>query len=405
MRPRFRLWTLAAVVFSVLAGGVPAALRVCGSCGHEADEQATTCGHCHAQLPPPAAVAPVETAPERPPESAAGEDPMTALAPVLANQIRIARALIQKKDGWRALFFARNASALAGLMGPEGATIQREMEQGMAQIRSRLGDAVIPCPACAGTGELKKRVSTMKGETVDQVVSGGHCPLCQGPGVVPGRTSADALQRGESDAQRAYELEQRRLGLTAWQGIYLPAGLATNLSPRSIAALRHGYGVWCPSCNGFRSIPCENCRGAGMLKCVNAGCLQGQETCPTCKGKGRASVSRTVEIGSGSSSLGGSRTVSQRCEDCKGLGIRPCADCEGQGYIICSDCKGRGDTLCRKCKGSGTTTICPKCKGDGVAPCSRCQGKGKNRKGQPCEACGGEGTVLCKSCEGAGRGK
>lgn len=399
-------------LFLWMAGAVWAALRICSGCGHEAaDETATVCAHCGAALPVTAeeTAAPAETT--APSKTVAEVDPLAGLDAVLADQVRTATSLFEKKAYGGALLFARNAAALAGLCGKDGVAVQGKMENLVHTCQIRQLDVAKPCPVCDGTGKKKKRVTTMKGDVIDQVIAGAVCASCGGTGEVPGRTMPDQLRRGEAEARHVFDLEQRTRGLIAWQGIYVPPGLTTNLEPRQVAALRHGYGVWCTACNGFRRIGCSTCSGAGISKCTNKNCMQGQETCPKCNGKGRLSVSRSTSIGSSSTlgsasgSLGGGGSINAQCASCNGTGIRPCATCGGKGVLICKSCKGEGDTLCKKCNGSGTPAVCTKCKGDGTTACTRCQGKGTDKKGALCEACAGRGYELCKSCEGSGTGR
>lgn len=374
------------------------ALRICPDCGHEAAGSEPVCGNCGAALPAaePAEAAQPAPQPEAPP---AGPD-LASVRSVLKEQVRTARALEERKAGWGAMLFARNAAALAGLAGADGVNIQREMETLQLRARDAITLRSAPCPACNGTGQLRKLSVTLSGEPLEQVVAGGSCPLCRGRGTRPGKAPADLLRREESDARRTYEFEQRQRGLEAWMGIFVPPGLIKELSPRELSALRKGFGVWCAECRGFRKISCEACEGTGAVACTGNGCVQGRAVCEACGGRGRVSGGGTSGSSSRTSSSG---ALSTRCEACGGLGLGPCTTCKGRGYLICSQCKGEGDTLCRACGGSGMPAVCSKCKGDGVTPCARCRGSGRDRRGGECEACGGHGEILCKTCEGSGR--
>jgi hypothetical protein len=405
---RILMLSLAAAV-----GTAWAALRICGSCGHEAEGDEPACLHCGAALPAPTPdPATPEPAPAPGPD-AAPEAAGAAVLPdgLLESQVQATRALAERGAWWGALLYARNTAALAGLAGVPGVAVQREMELLQEAARRILMESATPCAACEGTGRQKKLAVTMKGDVVEQTVAGAVCSVCQGTGKLPARTTQDRLQRDEADARRIFDFEQRQRGLVAWQGIYLPANFSDRLEPRQIAALRKGFGVWCEHCGGFRRIGCETCKGVGHTPCTASGCVQGRVVCDVCGGRGRTTGARTDSDSSWSFNTSGgtgrsaSRTASVRCEACNGIGIRNCEECNGAAIIRCRDCKGEKDTLCRACNGSGMPAVCTRCKGDGVQPCSRCRGTGKGRRGEPCEHCDGRGEVLCPACEGAGRGR
>jgi hypothetical protein len=398
------------------AGIAWAALRICGSCGHEAEGDETTCLHCGAALPAPASASGVDEPPVPDPEPAGDPAPgpgEPAVLPegLLENQVEAARALADRGVWWGAMLYARNASAMAGLAGVPGATIQHEMERLQETARRAMADVTVPCASCEGTGRQRKLSIMLSGDVVEQAVEGAVCSVCQGTTTQTVRASQDRLQRDASDAQRHYDLAQRRRGLVAWQGVYLPEQFADRLEPRQVVALRKGFGVECEGCNGFRRVSCTTCKGAGHSPCTG-GCVQGRMVCATCGGRGRTTETRTdrsTDNRSGTSRRTGRTTTRNtaqvRCASCNGIGIRDCEVCGGTALIRCRTCAGEKDTLCRVCQGSGTPAVCTRCRGDGIQSCTRCQGTGKGRRDEPCEYCNGRGEILCATCEGAGRGR
>lgn len=396
MRSGLRVWFAALIGLGITLAAW-GALRICASCGHEAQGEETSCANCGAGLPVAEAAEPAgPEVPVAPSNSPAAVEVSDAL---VAAQARAARTMAEKNAWWGVLLYGRNASALAALRGAGGVAIQQEMDSLQSQAYEHLGTQRVECPVCKGTGERKKVSVSMKGEAIEQVVAGGACPVCRGDRALPGRTAADQLRREESDALRLYDLEQKKQGLVSWRGIYVPPGLSETLDPRQVVSLYQGFGVRCPTCEGFRKTACDGCRGTGVLAC-SAGCIQGQLICPDCGGKGKRSSSGSR---SGSSFGSPSSSMGNRCETCKGLGISTCKTCEGRGWIQCGTCKGKQETLCRTCKGAGVPALCAKCRGDGISECTRCKGAGKDRRGEKCEACDGRGILLCKSCDGSGR--
>ena len=374
------------------------ALRICSSCGREARGDETRCENCGAELPPAEAVEPA--GPEVPTVTTNAPPVVEVSEARVAGQARAARTMAEKNAWWGVLLYARNASALAGLRGPGGVAIQQEMSDLQARAHGHLGNEPVECPVCEGKGQRKKVSVSLRGEAIEQVVAGASCPACHGHRTLPGRAPADRLRREESDARQVYELEQKKLGLIAWRGIFVPAGLPETLEPRQIVALYQGFGARCPTCEGFRKTACDGCKGTGILTCPE-GCIQGQLICPDCGGRGKKSAgggSRSGStLGSSSSSLG------NHCETCKGVGISTCKTCEGRGWVKCDACRGAGESLCKTCKGAGVPAVCSKCKGDGISECTRCKGSGKDRRGETCDACDGRGHLLCKGCDGSGR--
>lgn len=387
-----RIVLLAAAGFAALALAAVAAVRICKSCGWEVGGEAATCAHCGAVAPASTAEAPAATPGPAAVETAAANSGSSGRIPeeVLKDQIAMAEQYFAKGSYWGAMLFARNAAAMLALKGRDGATNAVRMDQMIAECRKRLLSIEGPCPVCDGTGRPRMQAITLKGDVIKQEMIGGKCAICKGTGHIYAKPMADQLNREQADAQRTFALEERRRGLEESREIWLPTGLSDQLGARETSAVRKAFGVPCASCNGFRSSGCATCKGVGLLKCKNEGCVGGVEICADCKGKGRMSGSQ------------GSNTITRRCESCNGTGKRSCPDCEGRGMMVCTACSGTGEKLCTKCKGSGQGDLCTKCQGDGIAPCSRCRGTGKY-KDIACDICKGAGQVVCKSCLGAGR--
>ena len=169
---------------------------------------------------------------------------------------------------------------------------------------------------------------------------------------------------------------------------------------------------------------CTECNyGKKVVRCDN--CHKGVIYCTTCDYTGVVSHDCSSCYGSGQTS----RTISMKCDVCKGRGYervskeKPCS-CRGGKrpvtrngqtvYIDCSRCGGVGYKIenynenCSYCGGDGydgTETVyntCSSCNGNGKVEktCSVCQGKG----GNVCDVCKGYANIEvdCERCYGEG---
>lgn len=134
----------------------------------------------------------------------------------------------------------------------------------------------------------------------------------------------------------------------------------------------------CPTCNGFKYIPCNNCGNYGFFTCPNcSGSRYAQ--CYSCKGSG---------------SLGyiivGGEYIKNTCGICKGKGYSSCDQCGGRGRITCNTCYGQGKRICPTCHGEGGPDRVVTLSED-AGPCPKCDGTGKTR--EDCEECEGTGKI------------
>ena len=121
---------------------------------------------------------------------------------------------------------------------------------------------------------------------------------------------------------------------------------------------------WCDKCNGRGSFDCSctcpNCAGKGNVQQTCSTCRgRGRITCLTCSGSGRVLVSKSWFFGEKYGN---------------------CPKCDGARQLQCKECKnGSVQASCSTCNGTGGKTKCPKCGGEKKIACSSCGGKGEVR--------------------------
>lgn len=104
----------------------------------------------------------------------------------------------------------------------------------------------------------------------------------------------------------------------------------------------------CPDCagKGFNACDCE--RGAVLCKNCSG---KGNETCPSCGGKGNGI--EKVNIIDGITNQKRIEELTFHCGSCFGEGTVVCHSCAGVGKTSHSTCSGSGKLRCKTCKGVG----------------------------------------------------
>ncbi|HMP76976.1 MAG TPA: hypothetical protein PKE12_11845 [Kiritimatiellia bacterium] len=368
LRMFFGLW----LVTSLSAA---AALLQCARCGAEYADGQAACARCGNALPVPAT--------EAPPAAAPATRPVVLPADDIA---RSARELLDAGEPVRAWLRARHAHALRQATGaaPDPASLHLIRD---AQTRARLGER--ECFSCAGTGQRTVAIASMDGKLVRQAAPGLACPVCAGRGRLVERMAGSTLETALIRARRAEDDHFRQQGWNNRLGVWLPAGMETQLNVRAEARLRTAWSRECETCLGAGALGCTSCDGVGRTACPNDDCVMGNTLCATCNGTRRATV--TVN----------NLPTTRSCPDCRSTGIGKCTECEGLGYDACTRCESRGEQRCARCSGAGAPAACRRCNGEGLADCTRCRGSGTYRDA-PCDACAGEGLTLCRACQGHG---
>ncbi|MDI6774964.1 MAG: hypothetical protein QME60_06170 [Verrucomicrobiota bacterium] len=370
---------LATVAGAVLA---VAGVIVCSKCGHEASSNATACGHCKAELKPA-------------PPDGGGATPGGGPAPparvghtflssgklefldsaVVTNEVRIGQEYFRRGQSAPARLFFINAAALCWLTRPDGSSEVGERIMRLAAQSAAQGRLVEKeCPVCGGSGKMKMKALSLKGEVFSVDVAGKLCPRCSGTKIirVPG-TARDWADR-MSKAAEVFAQAQKSRGFARVGDAWAPGELEGKFSIEQTANVTKAAAGPCPACAGLGRIDCEDCAGLGELKCANKDCQFGQ-----------------VGVMAGG-----------KLSDHKIIRTEDCPVCRGKGVVTCGPCKGEGAQPCVKCAGTGERAACNKCGGEGARECRRCRGKG-TVKDAPCAACGGEKIELCPSCGGNGK--
>jgi len=359
----------------VVALSAAAALLQCARCGAEYAAGQAACGRCGNALPTPEAETPSAPAPVASP----------VVLPVDAVT-RSARALLDAGEPVRAWLRARHAHALHQATGAaiDPASLQLIRE---ARTNARLGER--ECFACTGSGKRTVAIASMDGKLQRQAAPGLACPVCDGRGRLVERITDETLKTALVRARRAEDDHFRLQGWNNRLGVWLPAGLETQLNVRAQARLLTAWSRECESCLGAGFAGCASCDGVGRTACSNDDCVMGAALCATCNGTRRATV--TVN----------NLPTTRSCPDCRSTGIGKCATCEGLGYRACTRCEARGEQRCARCSGAGAATACRRCNGEGLADCARCKGTGVYRDAA-CDACNAERVTLCRACQGHG---
>lgn len=356
-----------------------AGIVVCPKCGHEVDSADTACGHCKAELK---SAAPDGAGAEPAPVAQAGHTFLPSgtleyLDPsVVTNEVKIGQDYLRRGQSEVGRCFFVNAAALLRLTRPPGdrafgERILRLAEQSAVQARA----VEKACPVCSGSGKMKMKVISMKGEVTWVDIADKLCPRCAGAKTirVPG-TVQDWLDRMARAGESFAKLEKGR-GFVAVGDAWVPGELEGKLSTGQMATLMKATAKPCPACGGLGRADCRKCAGLGEVKCTNKDCQYGQ-----------------VSV-----------TAGGKLSDHKVIRTEECPVCSGKGVLSCDACKGEGTQLCVKCAGSGQRPGCGKCSGEGTVECRRCRGSGVDKDGNPCPTCKGEKVELCASCRGDGR--
>ena len=362
------LWLVAALP-------VHALLLQCARCGAEYAAGQAACARCGNALPAPTVEPPSAAAPAAKPVVL----PVEAIA-------RSARELLEAGEPVRAWLRARHAHALHQATG---AAPDPDALQLIRETRDRSLRSARTCFSCSGTGQRTVAIASLDGTLLRQAAPGLACPVCDGRGRLLERTTGEALETALVRARRAEDDHFRMQGWNNRLGVWLPAGMETQLPVRAEARLRTAWARECETCIGAGSLGCASCDGVGRTACSNDDCVMGNTLCATCDGTRRATV--TVN----------NLPTTRSCPDCRSTGIGKCAECEGLGYLACTRCEARGEQRCTRCSGSGAPAACRRCNGEGLADCTRCRGSGTYRDA-PCDACDGEGLTLCRACQGNG---
>lgn len=370
------LFAIVCLVCSVWAAG----LVICPKCGTEADGSTTTCAHCGAMLPETKAVAAPATNPAVSIEKQLATISEMALDATRAD-VRMANESLAKRPEL-AFAYYENALALGRLVKREGlaADAGKSLAESVERCRKMLSFATRPCPTCNGSGKRSVQFQSLtgvKGSTGLQVSDGPTCTACSGRGVVSTGRSVDELRVQIAQGRRDFGIRQQALGRVACGRVWAPPDLLSLLDVQRQALLRTACPTPCSGCMGVGQQDCARCKGAGRLKCNNAGCVDGWVT--------------RKESNVLSAKLALSRK--ERCSTCQGSGFMPCPDCHAAGTIPCKNCGGAGhNAACVECNGQGWA-VCPKCHGDGMvgdAVCPECHGK----KELICPKCRGEGCAI-----------
>lgn len=98
--------------------------------------------------------------------------------------------------------------------------------------------------------------------------------------------------------------------------------------------------VKCSSCNSNGSLTCNNCRGSGQTACEN------------CNASGSVLEDYYVKVGDTEER----QKRSIPCDNCAGAGKIRCNGCDGTGRCICNECRGKGIVNCSNCGSTGFIT-------------------------------------------------
>ena len=98
---------------------------------------------------------------------------------------------------------------------------------------------------------------------------------------------------------------------------------------------------------------CEDCNGAGMVRCKQYNCRNGKVDCPDCNHTGKSVCYRCH--GTQNETLSDNRMIS--CRQCNGSGRHGiCQRCYGAQQITCYMCSGTGQVGCKPCERTGCFT-------------------------------------------------
>jgi len=377
-RPKSLLATVLGV-FLCFAAALVAGLAVCPKCGYEVDASAATCGHCQAELKPATAAAD-EKKPDATPTPEghvfASSGKLEYLSPAaVTNEVKMGNDYVKKGAPDVARLFYLNALALWQLakrdkdMGPADA-ILRLVEQ--AKTRGRLVEK--ECTVCGGSGKMRMKVVSLRGEVSYVDVQGKNCPRCSGVAKISVPSTILDWKTRMLKATEAFAVLQQGRRFVRVGEAWIPPDVDGKLTLRQAVALRQSTAMPCPDCAGTGRVDCKKCEGLGEIKCTNKDCQRG-----------------TVSVVAGG-----------KMSEHKVVRTENCPVCEGNGALPCPDCKGEGTDLCKKCGGSGKRAACNKCGGEGLMECRRCQATG-TYKDAVCPVCNGEKMALCSGCGGDGR--
>ncbi len=360
-----------------------AALSICGKCGYENQADALFCSHCGTSVrgDGDAAEEDADVTPE-PAEAPAKAAPEVLSADTVDGDMQAASRSLARKKGWLALFYCENATALNLVARADTNRSDRILGVHAACEQAIRADARA-CPACGGSGSVARELDTVssKGERIQHTGPGVSCATCGGNGAIRGKASLAQLAYEYGQASKEYELSRQSLRWVPVGRAWVPPECDGKLNARQIATLKRTVATRCQRCLGFGQITCDECKGAGRMKCPNKKCRNG--TIERVTQQGLANEKRSKGAG----------TPSLRVT---------CDVCAGAGAIRCAACAGRGSIACSICGGTGKRPVCRTCDGEGLRLCSKCRGTGTYRDA-PCDACGACGAILCNSCRGDGR--
>ena len=362
------LLTVCMAVCTIWAAG----LLVCPKCGYEVDATATICAHCGAALPPPKADAAASSALEAPHADTVSTQAMEAARTDWRAALDC--QVLRPELAWA---YCENALALSRLVRRDTIAMGSgsALAEGLERNRAAVKQSTRPCAICNGTGRRTVQFQGLSGDKNTQVAEGLTCTACGGSGVMRVNRTADELRVLLAQARRDFDAREQAQGRVACGRVWLPQGLADQLSVREQALIRTAAPTPCSSCQGTGVEDCGRCKGSGHVKCSNEGCDNGW----------------IVRKELNTLTTKGNLNRREQCPLCQGTGWNPCPDCHGQGTVAC-----------KSCHGSGRSPVCQDCGGQGWSGCARCHGTGKLSDGGVCPDCHGLADRLCPKCHGEG---
>jgi hypothetical protein len=352
------------------------ALTICGKCGHEIRDGATTCAHCGTAVEKKeVALAPAPVKEEK------GVDPVGQMAEdFVRKQYQLAQEA-QESDPGLAFAYYQNAFAVLRLVAVDDISkrVGETIMQNIRLCRKAMCTGRVPCRFCKGTGKYMVDVGKFTGTRNMKFVDGVQCRHCKGLGYTVAHLSVERIKMNVLKGRQSFEQRMmvgnhRKLGRAS-----VSEELYAALSLRQRVLVMTGIPAPCENCQYTGLDTCRECRGSGWVKCPVANCKNG-----------------IVEDDVRSS--GGSSIKKKRLnEDTRKI----CGVCQGLGEIPCRVCQGTGCEICKDCGGTGEGPRCNKCQGTGLIDCPRCGGTGQY-KGERCDKCAGEGVIICSGCKGEG---
>ncbi len=376
-------WRLIAAGLVVCAFSALAAVFVCPQCGYENPDDAVTCLHCGATLPPHAAT--TETVKQTAPIPATGDNRWYMPADIVEKEIKLARDYVKTGDVAVARLFFKNAMALDLITDPSIETKRAEtILKAIEDCNTRLCQVTGKCPVCKGTGDRTVQSVDMQGNPILKNVIGKGCVMCNGRGYVNKFANQDELKPVLGTGAQRYKMIQEGRKYVTVGGAWVPMALEEKLSVKQTAMLKVATATPCDNCLGFCTVACPTCNGVGKVKC------------PTCKGTGLAPKDKKSDSNK-------DKKEKKEIGDSIQGSLAKCLVCNGTGVISCDKCQGGQTIMCPRCNGTGERPACKACDGKGWVPCKKCFGSGKLKDNSICPICRGEGVTLCTACDGEGK--